>query len=242
MKMGYYAMKIPILDVNIDSVTMEEAVERALALEGNGHMIFTPNPEIIMAAQEDAALMEALNTADMLLPDGIGVVIASKILDTPLPERVPGFDFACRLLESGRSFYLFGAKPGVAEEAARRLREKDPEINIVGTHHGYFDDDSDIIKDINEKKPDVLLVCLGAPKQERWIASRRTELEAKLMLGVGGTLDVLAGVVKRAPVFWQKVHLEWLYRALKEPSRFPRLMVLPRFVWRVIFSKRRKKA
>lgn len=221
-----------ILGVKISAVDMEQAVNAAEGFIGGGvRAVFTPNPEIIMLAQKDVQFKEILNEADMLLPDGIGVVIASRLLKRPLPERVAGFDFVCRLLESGHSFYLLGSKPAVVESAARRLKEKG--VNVVGFHHGYFDDDADIIKDINEKTPDVLLVCLGAPKQEKWIAKNKDRLSC-LCIGAGGTLDVLSGNAARAPLLFQRLCLEWLYRALKEPSRIVRLAAIPKFLFRVI--------
>lgn len=228
--------KVQILGVGISNVTMEQALGKANAmLEGKGHMIFTPNPEIIMLAQQDGEFKKILNEADLLLADGIGVVIGSKILRKPLPERVAGFDFACRLFERDAGFYLFGAKPGVAEAAAEKLKGQG--VNVVGTHHGYFDDDEDIIADINEKNPDVVLVCLGAPKQEKWIYNNRHKMNAAIYIGVGGTLDVLSGNVKRAPVIVQKMYLEWLYRGLSDLSRVGRLMAIPKFLIR-LYTKR----
>ncbi len=225
-----------ILGVKINSVTMDDAIGFSEDFFNGGvHSVFTPNPEIIMLAQKDKRLKEILNSADLTLADGIGVVIASRLLRNPLPERVAGFDFVCRLFDSGRSFYLFGAKPGIAEEAAKRLRERG--VKVVGTHHGYFEDDGEIIADINEKKPDILLVCLGAPKQEKWIADNKDKLSVSLCLGVGGTLDVLSGNAKRAPLFFQKCGLEWLYRAVCQPSRLFRLAALPRFLIYVLRSK-----
>jgi len=225
--------EIHILGVKVNDVTMDQAVKTADGFfDGRVHTVFTPNPEIIMLAQKDARLKEILNSSDLTLADGIGVVIASRLLKKPLPERVAGFDYVCRLLESGRSFYLFGAKPGVADEAAKRLRERG--VNVVGTHHGYFDDDSEVISDINAKKPDILLVCLGAPKQEKWIDDNKDRLSVGVCLGVGGTLDVLSGNTKRAPLFFRKCGLEWLYRALSEPSRLFRLAALPKFLIDVV--------
>jgi len=176
-----------------------------------------------------------------LLADGIGVIIASRILKCPLPQRVTGFEFVSRLLESGRSFYLYGSKPGVADAAAENLRAKG--VNVVGARHGYFDDDSEVINDINEKKPNILLVCLGAPKQEKWIAANKHRLNVNLCTGVGSTLDIMAGNVRRAPTFIQKWGIEWLYRAIVQPSRIPRLAAIPRFLLGVRReSSRRKKA
>lgn len=225
-----------VLGVGFDNVTKAEAVERALALidAREGRYVVTPNPEIVMLARENPALKEALAGADIVLPDGAGIVKGAAILGRPMKEKVPGIDFACgvmaRLAERGGSVYLFGAKPGVAEAAAETLRTKFPGLVISGTSDGYFSDDGPIIEKIKDAAPDFLLVCLGAPKQELWMAKMSGKLPVGLMVGLGGSLDVFAGTVKRAPEAWQKLDLEWLYRLLKEPRRIGRMMKLPLFV------------
>ncbi len=225
-----------VLGVGFDNVTKVEAVERALALidAREGRYVVTPNPEIVMLAKENPALKEALAGADIVLPDGAGIVKGAAILGRPMKEKVPGIDFACgvmaRLAERGGSVYLFGAKPGVAEAAAETLRTKFPGLVISGTSNGYFSDDGPIIEKIKDAAPDFLLVCLGAPKQELWMAKMSGKLPVGLMVGLGGSLDVFAGTVKRAPEAWQKLDLEWLYRLLKEPRRIGRMMKLPLFV------------
>lgn len=225
-----------VLGVGFDNVTKAEAVERALALidAREGRYVVTPNPEIVMLAKENPALKEALAGADIVLPDGAGIVKGAAILGRPMKEKVPGIDFACgvmaRLAERGGSVYLFGAKPGVAEAAAETLRTKFPGLVISGTSDGYFSDDGPIIEKIKDAAPDFLLVCLGAPKQELWMAKMSGKLPVGLMVGLGGSLDVFAGTAKRAPEAWQKLDLEWLYRLLKEPRRIGRMMKLPLFV------------
>ncbi len=225
-----------VLGVGFDNVTKAEAVERALELidAREGRYVVTPNPEIVMLAKENPAFKEALAGADIVLPDGAGIVKGAAILGRPMKEKVPGIDFACgvmaRLAERGGSVYLFGAKPGVAEAAAETLRTKFPGLVISGTSDGYFSDDGPIIEKIKDAAPDFLLVCLGAPKQELWMAKMSGKLPVGLMVGLGGSLDVFAGTVKRAPEAWQKLDLEWLYRLLKEPRRIGRMMKLPLFV------------
>ncbi len=229
---------IDILGVNVDSIEFEKAVDVAESLMKSEEisMIFTPNPEIIMCARDDSELRSILNSADLCTADGIGVVYASRIIGKPVPERVAGFDVVCALLEraakSGTGVFLFGAKPGVAEIAKKNLEEKHPGIKIVGTHDGYFkeDEEAGIVAQINESGAELLLVCLGAPKQEKWIAKHKDELKVNLCMGVGGTLDVLAGTAKRAPKLFIKLNLEWFYRLLKQPTRIGRMMVLPRFI------------
>ncbi|MGI6028821.1 MAG: WecB/TagA/CpsF family glycosyltransferase [Candidatus Heteroscillospira sp.] len=229
-------MRTDILGVGYDDLTMEEAVVRALELMDSrkGAYVVTPNPEIIMLARENPALAEAIAEASLVLADGVGVTIGAKILSRPMKGRVPGIDFASRLMDEmasrGGSVFLFGAKPGVAEKAAEELASKHPGLVIAGTNDGYFKDDAPIIEKINAAAPDLLLVCLGAPKQELWMQKNAPALNVGLMAGLGGSLDVFAGNVQRAPERWRKMGLEWLYRLMKEPSRLGRMMKLPKFV------------
>lgn len=236
--------KINILGVHVDAIDMNEAVAKVKGfLENDGaNAVFTPNSEIMMAAYRDEKFKDILNSAEMIIADGVGVVYASRILKRPLPERVAGFDLACRTLEEvsdgNKSVYFFGGKPGVCELAIENLKKKYPDLCVSGFSDGYFDDEKEkkIIEDIKEKKPDILFVCLGAPKQELWISKHKDELGAKVLLGVGGTLDVLAGTAKRAPVFFQKTGLEWLYRLLKQPKRIGRMLDLPKFGFTVLLK------
>ena len=241
--------KVNILGVNVDNVTMESAVLRVMNfLEGDApHAVFTPNSEIIMVAYKDEQFCKALNEASLIVPDGIGVVYASRILKAPLSERVAGFDLASNVIEKlsdgSKSFYFFGGKPGVAELAKENLLKKYPKLSVCGIQDGYFDAEKEaaIIEDIKEKKPDILFVCLGAPKQEKWINEHKNELGAKVLMGIGGSLDVFAGTVDRAPKFYQEHGLEWFYRLLKQPSRFVRMLALPKFGMTVLFKGKRLK-
>ena len=236
-------MRTVIKNVGFDEVSKEEAGAKALALlreEGN-HYIVTPNPEIVWLACKREDFASALNEADMVIPDGIGIIYAAKILGRPLPERVPGIELASFLLaeaaKTQSSVFLLGAKPGVAERAAERLRTKYPGLRIVGTGDGYFKEDAPVVETINAKKPDLLLVCLGFPRQELWMHRHKAELSVKLMMGIGGSLDVFAGDVKRAPEVWCRLNLEWLYRLLCQPSRIGRMMKLPLFLLSVIWER-----
>ncbi len=236
---------VDVLGVNVDKVTFDQALDIAetLAKTDGVSAIFTPNPEIIMCAKDDTQMRDILNSADLCTADGIGVVYGAKILGDPVPQRVAGFDLTCALLErlskTGEGIFLFGAKPGVAEEAKRRLEERHPGIVISGTRNGYFkeEDEAEIVEQINQSGAKVLLVCLGAPKQEKWIAKHKEDLKVNLCLGVGGTLDVLAGAAKRAPEIFIKLNLEWAYRIFKNPSRIGRFAALPKFVIEVIKNK-----
>ncbi len=241
---------VNILGVNVDKLTFDETLEKATGLlksEGVS-AIFTPNPEIVMVAKEDAEMRDILNSADICTADGIGVVYGSKILGDAVPQRVPGFDLACALLEriskTGEGVFLFGAKPGVAEIAKQNIEEKYPGIVVSGTHDGYFkpEDEDGIVEEINASGAKLLLVCLGAPKQEKWIAKYKNRLEVALCMGVGGTLDVLAGTAKRAPEIFIKLNLEWAYRILKNPSRIGRFAALPKFALEVLKEKHKRKS
>ena len=239
--------RIDVLGVSFDDLTMDEAVEIALGFmqERRACYACTPNPEIVMAAKGDASLRAALSGAELVLADGVGITKAAAMLDTPLKSRVPGIDFASnvisRLAERGGSVYLLGAKPLVAEAAAEKLTQTYPGIVIAGTNDGYFTDDAPVIEKINAASPDFLMVCLGSPKQELWMSANAGRLSCGLMAGLGGSLDVLAGNVQRAPETWRRLGLEWLYRVIKEPKRLGRVMKLPAFVLEAAAEGRRRR-
>lgn len=237
--------RIDILGVGFDNVTRGEAVSEALRLMGERRSAYavTPNPEIVMLCREAPKGAEAVAGADLVLPDGIGIIKAAALLGTPMKEKVAGIDFASDLMDEmakkGMSVFLFGAKPGIAEKAAENLEIDHPGIKVLGTADGYFDGDAEIKRNINAASPDLLLVCLGAPKQEIWMAENAGKLNVGLMAGLGGALDVYAGVSKRAPENWRKLGLEWLYRLLKEPKRLGRMLKLPKFLLEVRKQKGR---
>lgn len=237
-------MRINVLGVGFDNVTMTEALARGeelLRSEG-AHYVVTPNPEIVEACRADAEAMEAVNGADLVLPDGIGVIYGAKILKTPLKERVPGIEFGTSMIEwcskNGKSVYFLGAKPGVAEQAAENLKQRFSGLIIAGTHDGYFKDDAEAAGWIRESGADMALICLGAPKQEKFMARYGAETGAKLLLGLGGSLDVFAGVAQRAPEFYVNHNLEWFYRLIKNPSRIGRMMKLPLFLIHAMGAKK----
>ena len=239
-------MRIDVLGVGFDNLTMEEAVAEGMSLVNSDgfHYVVTPNPEIVEVCRENPEAMKTVNGADLVLPDGIGVVKGAAMLGTPLKGRVPGIEFASGLMaemaKSGKTLYLLGAKPGVAEQAAEKLKGNFPGLNIVGTHDGYFKEDGPIVEDIRASGADVVFVCLGAPKQEFWMVKNGPASGAHLMCGLGGSLDVFAGVVERAPKFWCDHGLEWFYRLCKEPKRIGRMMKLPLFLVHVKQEKRKK--
>ena len=239
-------MRIDVLGVGFDNVTMAEAVEQGMALlhsEGS-HYVVTPNPEIVEACRENGAAKAAVNGADLVLPDGIGIIKGAAMLGTPLKEKTPGIEFAAHMMErmagEGMSLYLLGAKPGIAEQAAEKLSAQYPGLKIAGTHDGYFKEDGPVVEDIRQSGADCVFVCLGAPKQEFWMAKNGPATGARLLCGLGGSLDVFAGTVERAPKFFCDHGLERFYRLCKEPKRIGRMMKLPLFLVHVKQEKRKK--
>lgn len=206
-------------------------------------LVVAINPEKIMKAKEDPSLMALLNNAEIQIPDGIGVILASKLQKGQITARVTGVDMMLRLCEEGakrgKPIFLYGGKPGVADKAKAKLEEMYPGIQIVGTQDGYEKDNEVVRARINAAKPDLLFVAMGSPRQENWINDNRDTLHPTIYQGVGGSFDVLAGTVKRAPEFWQKANLEWFYRLVKEPSRIGRQMALPKFLLEVMKSKKK---
>jgi len=239
------SFKVNILGVKVDKVNVNEAsdiIMEYIKSKDKPVSVFTPNSEIIMMGYRDEQFRQILNSSELLTADGIGVVYASKIVKNPINERAAGYDIACATLEKlakiEGSVYLFGSKPGVAEIAGKNIIEKYPGIKIAGYSDGYFNEEKEktIISNIQRAKPDLVFVCLGAPKQEKWIASHKDELPNAVYMGIGGSLDVFAGTVKRAPEFFTKHGIEWLYRLCKQPSRFVRMLELPRFGFKVLLK------
>ncbi len=230
---------VRLLGVRLTPVAMEEALDRArrFIADGSPHMIVTSDALGVIAAQDDEDLRRIMDEADMVTPDGQGVVLAARLLDVPIRERVSGVDMVRRLCEvaaaEGRSVFLLGAAQGVAEEAAGKLREAVPGLQVAGTHHGYFSPEEEvgIVEQIRAARPAVLFVAFGIPKQEKWIRAHLTELGVPVCIGVGGSLDVISGRLKRAPLWVRRCGLEWLFRVLQEPRRLPRIRALPRIVW-----------
>lgn len=238
-------MKTDILGIQYNNVTLQEALELGRALLTGNDTVYgvTPNAEIAYEALRDPEFRNILNGAALVLPDGAGVILGAKILKTPLKQKVAGVDFAMGLLgvmeETGSRLYLLGSKPGIAELAAERMLEKHPSLCICGAADGYFTDEADVVRRINEARADAVFVCLGSPKQERFMARHCADLNVRLMLGLGGTLDSIAGTVKRAPKWMIRLQLEWLYRLIKEPRRFGRMLRLPKYVFAAV-KKRMK--
>ncbi len=227
--------RIDILGVGFDNVTKNEALARCMDIVSSKKgYVATPNPEIVYRCRRDKTAFDVVNGASLIIPDGIGIIYASRILSKPVKERIPGIDLAaalmCELEKQGKTLFLLGAKPGVADMAAEKLAVTYPNLAIVGTNDGYFTDDSLVIDKINAVSPDVIFVCLGSPRQEQWAKDNLPKLNTHLCMCLGGSLDVFSGNVERAPKIYQKLGLEWFYRLMKEPSRIGRMLVLPKFI------------
>lgn len=203
--------------------------------------VVTANPEIVMYAQDQPDYLNLLTQADFVTPDGIGIIKGAEMLGTPLPERITGYDTMTKLLAWGnanhKSVYMVGAKPEVIVDVAKVLATRYPDLTVAGTHDGYFDDFAPIAKDIASKKPDMVFLAVGFPKQEELIAQYRQASDG-LWMGVGGSFDVLSDHVKRAPAFFQNHHLEWFYRLITNPTRFKRMLVLPKYLMKVRQQRR----
>ena len=242
-------MKVNLLDAAIDALDIPQTVESITGFikSGKPHLIITLNPEFLYQAQSQKYLLDLIHRADLVTPDGVGIVWACGVAGCPVPERVTGIDLLLCLTEraarEGWRVFLLGSAPGVAAEAAEKLVEKYPGLQIAGTYHGYFkaEEEKDLMDRIKESKSDLLFVALGAPRQELWIDANMKDLKVPVAMGIGGSLDVIAGRVPRAPLWLQHLRLEWLGRLIREPSRWRRMMVLPKFALLVIKRHKLKK-
>lgn len=246
--------KLSIMGVRINNKTMNEVMDiiKKKIADKKQYIIYTPNTEFVMMCQKDDEFMDLINKSDINIPDGIGLIYASKIKKHPLKEKVAGFDLSVNLLkladEQGLKLFVVGGKPGVAEAAMKNVHEKYPNINIVGIQHGYFkgthlgknghEEELKVLEDINKTEPHILFVGFGAKKQEQWIEYNKDKINAKIIIGNGGTLDGLAGNVKRAPEIFIKLGLEWFYRLIQEPKRIKRQILLPIFMFKVLFGNK----
>jgi N-acetylglucosaminyldiphosphoundecaprenol N-acetyl-beta-D-mannosaminyltransferase len=227
---------VEILGVPVHNVDMEGALEsiRAFVEEGSPHLVVTLGTEMIMAARRNPSFASLVRKAHLVVPDTAGVVWAARTSGVPMKERVAGFDLLLRLapraVERKWSLYLLGAGEGVADKAAGALTQQFPGLQIAGCRNGYFSDDGEVIEDIRSKAPHILLVALGSPRQEQWFWDNREKLGVPVGIGLGGSFDVLAGDLRRAPVWMRRLCLEWMYRLLQEPRRIGRMTALPHFM------------
>ncbi|MHB8182533.1 MAG: WecB/TagA/CpsF family glycosyltransferase [Candidatus Desulforudaceae bacterium] len=235
---------VDILGAPVANLTLDEAAQlvNRFVDEGRPRQVVTLNPEYLYRAQVDRQLMDIVHQADLVTADGVGIVWAARRAGQPVPERVTGIDLLLRLAEyagvRSRRVFLLGSAPGVAEAAGRELVKRYPGLVPAGTHHGYFkpEEDEEIVAKVREARPDLLFIALGAPKQEIWGARYLAELNVPVVMGVGGSLDVLAGTVQRAPVWTQRLHIEWLARLAMNPKRWRRQLVLPKFALLVLYQ------
>jgi len=231
--------KVSILNIPFTNTTQDEFVSSMSKLrtkQKNPIKIVTANPEIIMLAKENAAYEQLLLQSDHVVADGIGVVIGAKMQQTPLQERIPGYELVHSFLKSANanehSFYFYGGKPGIAEAAAQKAQELYPNATIAGTSDGYGGDGDGaaVALRIAELQPTHIFVALGAPRQEEWIATYEHLFSHCIMIGVGGSFDVLSGQVNRAPKLFIKLNLEWFYRLITQPTRAKRMLKIPQFL------------
>ena len=241
-----------LLGLPLDGLTMAEAVHwcaTELARQQQPDcqrvtaQIVTLNPEIAWAAEQDPRMRTAITEASLVVPDGMGVVLAARLKGQAVPQRVAGFDLMQHLLalaaDRGYRVFFLGALPGVAQKAAAAASSQHPGLQVVGTADGYFTtaDESACLQRIAELQIDLLFCALGPPRPaETWIHDHRQELAVGLAMGVGGSFNIMAGESSRAPYWMQRFGLEWFYRLLKDPKRWRRLMVIPRYLWLVLWS------
>lgn len=227
-----------MLGLNIDRVNMDEAlavIDQFIARRQPSHVV-TADSSMVVIAKEDPELYAIIERADLVTPDGAGVVWASRLLGQPIRDRVSGVDLVSRICErsvnGGSSVFFLGAAPGIADEAAARLRAKYPGAQIVGTRHGYFSaaEEPAVVEEIRAAAPDVLFVAFGIPKQEKFIDRNKAAMGVPVCIGIGGSFDVHSGRVRRAPVWMQQAGFEWLFRLIQNPSKLSKVMKLPRFV------------
>lgn len=231
--------RIRVLDVPVDLVGAEGALERvetAINQRSPLHIV-TLNAEMAVLSRTDEVFRGIVQRSGLVLPDGSGVVWAARRAKIPI-AKLAGVDFLLRVAQEaarkGWKIYFLGAKPEVVRTAVERLKERIPGLPVAGFQDGYFQDEAEVLAKIREARPDVLLVALGVPRQEKWIALHQAALGVPVCMGVGGSFDVFAGTVQRAPRWMQRTHLEWLFRLYREPWRWRRILgALPRFVWLV---------
>lgn len=237
--------KVRIMGIDFLNVTRKDFLKSQISpllMNGQKGFIVTANPEIVMRAREDKRYMEAVQSADYVVPDGAGILMAAKFMKQPLKERVAGYDLMLDILEFANehelSCYFIGAKEETNKKAVTNVKRQFPELTIAGRHHGYFElDDLSIVEKARSSGADIVLVAMGLPRQELWIAKHINQFQKGVFMGVGGSIDTLAGEAKRAPEFWIKLNLEWLYRLVRQPFRWKRILKVFEFMLRVIMRK-----
>jgi N-acetylglucosaminyldiphosphoundecaprenol N-acetyl-beta-D-mannosaminyltransferase len=241
-------MKVPVVNifgVPFSQMNMADTVKflTEAVHSRKPHQVITANPIMVMSALNSADYMAMMKRAELIVPDGTGVVWAASYVGNPVAERVPGIELIHKLFavgeQQGWKVYLLGTAPDVIREAGLRIAKQYPKLDIVGVRDGFFgpDQDAGVVEDIRQAAPDLLLVGRSVEGQEPWIDRYKQLLEVPVVIGVGGSFDVISGKAKRAPVLFQKLRLEWFYRLLKEPKRYKRMLALPKFAVKVIREK-----
>lgn len=239
--------KVNILNVYFDNMTQEGLVSQlnqTIKLQQKTFVV-TANPEIVMYANQNSDYMEILKKADYITADGIGIVKGARILGTPIVERVAGYDLMLELLKNANQFnysiYLVGAKEEVIKKAAKKIKDDYPNIVLKGYQNGYFElTNEKVLNKALQAQADIIFVALGFPKQEKWIQNYLNQSSKGLAMGVGGSFDAFTGTVKRAPDLIIKMNIEWLYRLVKQPTRFKRMLMIPKFLISIFKEKKRK--
>ncbi len=242
---------VQILSLRIPALQKRDALHllEQKASSQTLHRVYTPNPQMALRCAHSRALTQAFGRASLLLPDGTGLVVASRRLGTPIPTRITGMDAGEHLLrfaaQNGLSVALLGARPGVAEQAAKRLKARLTNLHICYTHHGYFEksgkENEAVLDALKKAAPDILFVCFGFPQQEIWIDRNAAKIPSlRLCMGLGGALDVWSGNTRRAPKWVQQARCEWLWRTLRDPRKFCNFVDIPLFLLHV--EKQRKNA
>jgi len=241
---------VNILGIEFSKLNLKETVDlinnKVSESDNKIFHLITVNPEIVVQIQEDPELKKISLESDIITPDGIGIVLASRLKQNPIPERVTGYDLFLECLkvgnEKGWSFYLLGSDEEVNRKASEYIIKNHPNVRVAGRHHGYFkkEDDSKIVQEISNSKPDILIVALGSPLADKWIYGHKNELNTKVVFGIGGTLDVITGKTKRTPEIWKRLNLEWLHRRITQPSRKERQKKLKVFAYRAFVEAIRK--
>lgn len=238
---------VSLLGIRVTRLTNAEALEclERFIESGRPHLVVTADSSGVVVARRDEEFRRIVNSADLVTADSAGIVWAARRLGQPLPERVSGCDLAERLCalaaQRGYSVFFYGAAPGVAEAAATNMQARYPGLRVAGTSHGFLSppEQEALVERIRAARPDILLVALGIPRQEKWIHAHRERLGVPVMIGVGGSFDVFSGRVRRAPLWMQRHGLEWIYRLASNPRKLAKVATLPRFVWMVLRERRR---
>lgn len=232
--------EINVMGLKVHNVSMHQALEAMdeLVKDKKAHLVVTLGVEMVMKAEKDREFFEIINQASLVVPDSVGILWAAKKMGSPLKQRVPGIDLIHSAARENQKYpwkiFFLGAAPGVAEKAARKLEELYPGFSVAGVHHGYFEDDGEVIDKINKCNPDVLFIAMGSPTQEKWFVRNRDKLKEVVAIGVGGSFDVISGRLKRAPPIFRKLGLEWFYRLITQPSRIKRMLALPAFAIKIL--------